>query len=398
MTSVLVVDDSRPVRKLVGSVLTEHGYEVGTASSAREGVELVQTLDPDVVTMDVRMPGMDGIEAVERIMATNPTPVVMLSAYTTGGGDATIQALARGAVDFLHKPGSETDVDVEDLKSDLVETVDAVAGAPVDRLAANVRSIDDREPGEDSNARPFADPEADIDAVTGLPGRLPLDMRSRTPSPDRPEVATQPATPPTVVIGASTGGPNVLDGVVTGLPAALNARVLVVQHMPPSFTGRLASHLDDVGGYDVAEARDGATVGAGEMLVAKGDYHMRVSGFAGGAGPNGRRLQVSLDQDERIHSVRPAVDATMASVARREFAPLVGVVLTGMGEDGAAGIESMHAVGATTIAQNEETSPVFSMPRHAIETGCIDNVLAAEAIPAAIVDAVEKREREEAHA
>jgi two-component system chemotaxis response regulator CheB len=368
MTSVLVVDDSRLVRSLVGSTLTEHGYEVGTASDGHEAVERVRECDPDVVTMDVRMPGMDGIDAVEEIMRTNPTPVVMLSAHTAKGAEATIRALARGAVDFLHKPGTETDVDIDDLRSELLATIEAVDGAPTEALI-----VDADDPGATETASDGADASEE----------------PPTPDPDPHEGKRRP---PTVVIGASTGGPKVLEGIMAALPASLSARVVLVQHMPPSFTGRLADHLDGVGEYDVSEAADGASVGPGEAVVAKGDHHLRVTA------DGGERLAVALDRSERVHSIRPSIDVTMASVAEAVTGPLVGVLLTGMGKDGAAGIEAMKAAGATTIVQNEATSPVFSMPRNAIETGAVDHVLAPSHVPDAVRDAVGQPQREEAHA
>jgi two-component system chemotaxis response regulator CheB len=179
---------------------------------------------------------------------------------------------------------------------------------------------------------------------------------------------------------------------MAALPASLSARVVLVQHMPPSFTGRLADHLDDVREYAVTEATDGGSVGPGEAVVAKGDHHLRVTGTAGD------RLGVSLDRSERVHSIRPSIDVTMGSVAETVPGPLVGVVLTGMGRDGAAGIDAMKASGAATIVQNEATSPVFSMPRNAIETGAVDHVLAPSFVPEAIAEAVRERQPEEAHA
>jgi two-component system chemotaxis response regulator CheB len=372
MTSVLVVDDSRLVRSLVGSTLTEHGYEVGTASDGHEAVERVRECDPDVVTMDVRMPGMDGIDAVEEIMRTNPTPVVMLSAHTAKGAEATIRALARGAVDFLHKPGTETDVDIDDLESELLATIEAVEGAPTEALIVD---SDDESPAGDAGVEPTEDADAE-----------------RPTEPAGEDAREVEGHPPTVVVGASTGGPKVVQSVMAALPASLSARVVLVQHMPPSFTGRLADHLDDVSEYAVTEATDGGSVGPGEAVVAKGDHHLRVTGTAGD------RLGVSLDRSERVHSIRPSIDVTMGSVAETVPGPLVGVVLTGMGRDGAAGIDAMKAAGAATIVQNEATSPVFSMPRNAIETGAVDHVLAPSFVPEAIAEAVRERQPEEAHA
>jgi two-component system chemotaxis response regulator CheB len=377
MTSVLVVDDSRLVRSLVGSTLTEHGYEVGTASDGREAVERVRQCDPDVVTMDVRMPEMDGIDAVEEIMRTDPTPVVMLSAHTAKGAEATIRALAGGAVDFLHKPGTETDVDIDDLESELIATIEAVDGAPTEALMVGTETDEPTSEELPADDDPPADPDPDPDLAEDATGD---------------EEGTDDTGVPTVAIGASTGGPKVVGGILTALPRSLSARVIVVQHMPESFTDRFADHLDDASEYAVTEATDGGTVGPGEAVVAKGDHHLRVTG------EDGDRLSVSLDQGERVHSIRPSIDVTMESVAAVASGPLVGVVLTGMGKDGAAGIDAMTDAGATAIVQSEATSPVFSMPQNAIETGAVDHVLAPSTIPDAIREAVGDRQREEAHA
>ncbi len=391
MSTALVVDDSGFIRTVVGKALSEHGYEVQTASDGREAVELVEEATPDVVTMDVEMPEMDGIKATERIMATDPTPIVMLSAHTEEGAEATLSALDRGAVDFIPKPVEDEGIDLAELQERLVETVEAVEGADVATLAASRAAAsshavssgavaDSRSSGE--SAWSTTGSEADGETAAGgvvETGPVVVDgIDDREVAGDRP----------TVVIAASTGGPAVVEQVLAGIPTSLDPRVLVVQHMPQAFTSRLAVRLDDVTDFSVNEATDGATVGPGQATIAKGDYHLRVADEDDG------ELRVALDRSERVHSVRPAADVTMASAAETAPRPLVGVVLTGMGRDGAAGVEAIAAGGGTIIVQDEATSPVFGMPGAAIETGCVDEVLPPGAIPEAICDAI----REQAHA
>ena len=195
--------------------------------------------------------------------------------------------------------------------------------------------------------------------------------------------ATEYVDGPTVVIGSSTGGPTVVETVLSELPLAADLRVLVVQHMPDGFTGRFAERLDARSEYAVSEATDGARVGGGEAVIAAGDYHMAVDSYRTG------RVGVSLTQDPPVNNVRPAVDVTMETAAATVDGPLVGVVLTGMGEDGAAGIEAIAEAGGTTLAQDEATSAVFGMPKRAIETGCVDGVAPVDDVAAAILDACE---------
>ena len=373
MTSVLVVDDSQFMRTVIGNLLSDHGYEVYSASDGEGAVEAVETHAPDIVTMDVVMPGMDGIEAVERIMKRRPTPILMLSAHTKEGADATFEALSKGAVDFLAKPGGEVSVDIASLEDRLVETVEAVADADLTSIAR----------------------ERTAETATSVAGTAGTASEAGTepPKPDAPATPAEPSTSdrpaptdrsvvdrPTVVIGASTGGPKIVERVLAGLPLDLDARVLVVQHMPASFTDRLAARLDSVLDYDVSEASDGDRVDGGEILVAKGGYHLEIAHYVNG------RVRVRLTETERVHGVRPAIDVTMRTAADRIDDPLVGVVCTGMGKDGAAGIEAIEAAGGHTIAQDRATSPVFGIPRQAIATGAVDDVLPADEIADGILD------------
>ncbi|WP_323677440.1 chemotaxis-specific protein-glutamate methyltransferase CheB [Halorubellus sp. PRR65] len=365
MTSVLVVDDSQFMRTVIGNVVADHGYRVLSASDGQEAIEMVHEHDPDVITMDVEMPGMDGIEAVSRIMASKPTPILMLSAHTEQGAEATLDALARGAVDFLAKPGGEVTRDIESLGDRIVEKLEAVASAdlssiaPTDgRTAATAEST--------TTARASRPETSDRSAAAG----------DSSVEPDRAFVEH-----PTVVIGASTGGPKILESILRSLPVTLDPKVLVVQHMPESFTDRLAARLDSFLPFDVSEASDGQRVTDGDVVVAKGGYHLEVTSNVAG------NLRVRLTEGERVHGVRPAIDVTMQTAADRVSDPLVGVALTGMGKDGAAGIEAIKRAGGTTIAQDEASSPVFGIPEKAIATGCVDHVRSAADVPGAICDA-----------
>ncbi|HKL28470.1 MAG TPA: chemotaxis-specific protein-glutamate methyltransferase CheB [Natrialbaceae archaeon] len=373
MTSVLVVDDSQFMRTVIGNLLSDHGYEVYSASDGERAVEAVETHAPDIVTMDVVMPGMDGIEAVERIMKRRPTPILMLSAHTKKGADATFEALSKGAVDFLAKPGGEVSVDIASLEDRLVETVEAVADADLtsiarDRTAETATSVAGTTgTGSGADAEPT---EPEVPATPADPSTS-----------DRPTPAERSFVDrPTLVIGASTGGPKIVERVLAGLPLGLDARVLVVQHMPGSFTDRLAARLDSVLDYDVSEASDGDRVEGGEILVAKGGHHLEIAHYVNG------RVRVRLTEKQRVHGVRPAIDVTMRTAADRIDDPLVGVVCTGMGKDGAAGIEAIEAAGGHTIAQDRATSPVFGIPRQAIATGAVDDVLPADEIADGILD------------
>jgi len=363
MTSVLVVDDSQFMRTVIGNVLADHGYRVMSASDGQEAVERVHEHDPDVVTMEVEMPEMDGIEAVGRIMASKPTPVLMLSAHTQDGAEATLDALARGAVDFLAKPEGDVRRNLDSFGGRIVDKIEAVAGADLASIAP-------------TNTATAAAVGGGTDDGGVVETTSPSDDTRPEPEPDRAFVEH-----PTVVIGASTGGPKIIEGILRALPVTLEPKVLVVQHMPGSFTDRLAARLDSFLPFDVSEASDGQRVRDGDVVVAKGDYHMEVTGNVAG------NLRIRLPENERVHGVRPAIDVTMTSAAERVSDPLVGVALTGMGKDGAAGIEAIKRAGGTTIAQDEATSPVFGIPQKAIDTGCVDHVRAAADVPTAICDA-----------
>lgn len=346
---VVVVDDSPFMRGLIADLLADAGVAVvGEAGDGAEALSVVAETRPDVVTMDVEMPGMGGLEAVERLMDETPTPVLMLSAHTAEGAEVTFEALERGAVDFFSKPGGEVSTGVSRKSERLVGAIRSVADADLD-AATRDRRERDQTGGRDSapSTGSLAEPSGDIGG------------------------------PLTVVIGASTGGPNAVERVMSALPMA-DCRIVIVQHMPEAFTSRFADRLDAASAYEVNEASDGARIGAGEAVVARGGSHTRVDSYRTG------RLRVKLDEDDS-QSVTPAADITMRSAAEVVDDPLVGVVLTGMGSDAADGIRAMADAGARTIAQSEDTCVIYGMPKRAVESGGVDEIHDLDDVAGAIV-------------
>jgi two-component system chemotaxis response regulator CheB len=336
------------MRSVITDILESGGVEVvAEARNGREAVEAVKTSDPDVVTMDVEMPEMNGIEAVDRIMNDAPTPVLMLSAHTDENADVTFEALDKGAVDFFTKPGGEVSMEMSRLEDQLVDIVDSVANVDVG--------------GPQATSQSTSEPTSTVQAGDQTY-----------------------AENPTVIIGSSTGGPKMVERVLSELPLEANLRILIVQHMPDGFTGRFAERIDTRSDYEVREASDGDRIGAGEALVAAGDRHLRVSTYRGG------RLRVKLTEDAPVNSVRPAVDVTMETAAAEIDDPLVGVILTGMGGDGADGIRQIKQAGGATIAQDEDTSAVYGMPMRAAETGCVDQILAIQDVAGGILGTIKR--------
>lgn len=356
--SAVVVDDSQFMRTVIVDILEGAGIDVlETASNGETGIEAVLDAEPDVVTMDLKMPGVDGLEAVDRIMAERPTPVLVLSAHAADGAELTFEAMEKGAVDFFEKPSGEVSIGLKQQQEALVSTVRSVANADVSATEAAAQ-------------------HARSGTAGGGRGSTAETTSRGKGVPDHP----------TLVIGSSTGGPTVVEGVLSGLPIEADFRVLVVQHMPEGFTERFAKRLDDASDYTVREAADGDRIGGGEALVARGDSHLEVSGYGGG------RLRVSLTDDDPVNNVRPAVDVTLRTAAERVDGPLSVAILTGMGADGAEGVRAVSAAGGAVIAQDEATSAVFGMPQRAIETGAVDDVRPRDELVAGIVDATTEQQ------
>lgn len=331
---VLVVDDSAFMRQMIGRLLTEAPlFEVvGSARDGVEAVEMAVRLRPDVITLDVEMPRLDGLGALRQLMKACPTPVVMVSSLTRAHAEPTIRALIAGAVDFVTKPENPLDL-------------------------ARV--------GEELRAKVLAASRVRL----GSPARcLPLSAR-RPPGAHRERL---------VVIGCSTGGPQALRALVPALPSWLPAPVLVVQHMPPGFTQPLAERLDRESSLAVREAADGDRLHPGQVLVAPGGWHCLV--HADGT--------VRLDGGPARHGVRPAVDATLETVARSWGDRAVVAILTGMGSDGTDGAKLVHKAGGFILAEDERSCVVYGMPRSVVEAGCAHRVVPLEAMADAIVEAV----------
>ena len=320
--TVLVVDDSQLIGNIVRDLVDGFdGYHVvGIARDGEQALQMVHALDPDVVTLDIEMPGVDGLQALGYIMSECPRPVIMLSAATTRGGvDLTIRALELGAVDFVRKPSEAT----------------AAGWAPV---AARLHDV------------------LRAAARTNLLG-VPMLARPRYRSPG-PRRTTATAARQAVAIAASTGGPRALAEVIPGLSATLDAAVIVVQHMPPGFTAGLARRLDQLAELSVGEAGDGELLRAGTVYLAPGGRHLRVERTAG-------ELRFALSDEPSLHGVRPAADPLFQSVASCFGARAVGVVLTGMGRDGVEGLRAIHEGGGRTLVQDRATSIIYGMPAQA---------------------------------
>jgi two-component system chemotaxis response regulator CheB len=327
---VLIVDDSAFARSTIAAKLaTDPGIEVvGQARDGVEAVEMTLELKPGVVTMDVTMPRMDGLAALEKIMLECPTPVVMLSALTGEGTEATIRALELGAVDFFLKPSVANPAGAEESTKDLISKI---------RVAVSARL-----------------PRRGRGAPPGPAKQPPRKARARSTRLEK-----------VVVIGSSTGGPQALSRLLPALPEDIPAAVLIVQHMPKGFTRSLAERLDQLSQMDVKEAQTGDLAGPGMALLAPGDYHMTI-------GMDGR---IDLNQGPPEHGVRPSVNVTMEAVARVYGAASVGVVLTGMGSDGTRGAGLIKAAGGKVVVQDEATCSVYGMPASVVDAGKADRVL-----------------------
>jgi len=337
--SVLVVDDSAFMRKLVTELIegSDEFRVIGTARHGLDALQKVQMLHPDIVTLDIEMPELDGLGALERIMRESPRPVVMLTAASGAGDEMALRALERGAVEFVRKPSGPISLDLATIREELLTALRAAA-------QVNLAGVRDS-------------------ALASSHQETPL---GANPNPARSIIA----------IAASTGGPRALAELVPALPAQLDASVLIVQHMPPGFTNTLAERLDGLSALMVREAVHGETVEPGRVYLAPGGQHMRLESA-------GRGRVIVLDDAPPVWGVRPSADLLFRAVAESAGPAAIGVVLTGMGRDGAAGLRAIHDAGGAGIAQDRQSSIIFGMPQAAYAAGGATTVLPlAEIAPA----------------
>lgn len=373
--SVLVVDDSGFFRKRLTEILTVSGQirVVGAASNGREGVEMAEKLQPDVITMDYEMPVMDGISAVREIMSKRPVPVLMFSSLTYEGARVTLDALEAGAVDFLPKNFEEIARDSSQLQKILIERVlDVARSTPGARPSG---------PGASSPATTPTPPPPRRPAPSGRAEPRP----ARSPIPESVRPPVRPRSPAkhyrVVAIGTSTGGPVALQRVLAPLPASFPAPLLLVQHMPASFTPAFAERLNKLCNIEVRQAEDGDTLKPGLALLAPGGMQMMIENRGGQA-----RVRI-LPSDERLN-YRPCVDVTFGSLARAFPGKTLGVILTGMGADGKEGCRLMKASGSDVWSQDEKSSVIYGMPMAVAKAGLTDEVLALDDIGPRLVEGV----------
>ena len=345
------MDDSALVRKLIVTALGE-ASDIEVVATARDGLDALEKVDehrPDVVTLDIEMPNLDGLGALAKIREKHPRmPVIMFSTLTERGASATLEALSKGASDYVTKPSNTGSVreGLESVREQLVPRIRALAG--MRQIAPELRA----KPKPAAATRPAG----------------------TKPPPGHAEI---------LVIGCSTGGPDALAKLLPELPADFGVPVLVVQHMPPVFTTMLAQRLDKVAALSVREGRDGDVPKAGEVLIAPGDWHMRLKNVGG-------RPQVALDQGPQENFCRPAVDPLFRSAAEVYGGHAVAVILTGMGQDGLVGVQQLSEKGVPVYVQDEASSVVWGMPGAVAHAGLADRILSIPELAAAVVRAVRR--------
>jgi len=354
---VLVADDSAFMCKVLKEIINSDAQlEVaGTARDGREAVALAESLRPDVITMDINMPHLDGLQATELIMSQHPRPVVIVSSESREGAASTLRALELGAIDFVPKPTNGIDLDMRNIREELTRKLKMAAKVRVVRTATMSKLTAHAPVPHPSAATNAADRAAHSNGANGT--KFPI-----------------------VVIAASTGGPAAVMRVVAGLPKDLQAAVLLVLHMPAAFTSQFTIQLAEVSRLPVKEAESHEAPQPGVIYLCPGAHHLRISSTG----------KIALDGGPRIEGYRPCADVALESAAAFARPLTVAVVLTGMGNDASKGVQAVKAAGGHVIVQDEATSVIFGMPAEAIKTGSVDEILPLDQISAAIEKRVAK--------
>ncbi|MBD3109424.1 chemotaxis response regulator protein-glutamate methylesterase [Bacillus sp. AGMB 02131] len=355
---VLIVEDSAFMRKLITDFLMEdQSFNViGYARNGKDAIDKIKQLQPDVVTLDVEMPIMDGLEALKIIMAECPLPVIMLSSSTQSGADNTVLSMQYGAFDFIAKPSGAISLDLHKVKEELKEKITAASKAKISRFQKNLTVTKQKL----SETVIYSEIESSY---------------NRTIVPKTFSQTSQKV----IAIGTSTGGPRALQRVLTNLPETIDAPIAIVQHMPAGFTKSLANRLDSLSAISVKEVEDSEVLHKGTAYIAPGGYHFRVI-------EKGKDLVAKLGREEAVNGHRPSVDVLFKSISALENYSVICVIMTGMGNDGSKGLITLKQRRPTiSIAESEETSIVFGMPRAAIATNLVDDVENVENIARTIV-------------
>ena len=347
---VLIVDDSALIRQMLQDMLGNDPQieVVGVAQDPYAAREKIKQLNPDVLTLDVEMPRMDGLTFLRNLMRLRPMPVVMISSLTERGAEVTLQALELGAVDFVTKPKIDVASGLQEYQDDIIAKIKMAAGA-ADRVARHC-----------SEATLEVSPKYSADAVL-----------------DKAPVRHFKTTDRIIAIGASTGGTEAIKDVLMQLPPDLPG-IVITQHIPEAFSAPFARRLDGVCALNVSEAQDGEQILPGHVYIAPGSSHLLVV-------RDGAKYRCKISSGPPVNRHRPAVDVLFRSLAQNAGPNALGVILTGMGDDGARGLLEMHEAGATTIAQDEKTSVVWGMPGEAVKLGGVDHVVALDEVPERIL-------------
>ncbi|WGS63919.1 protein-glutamate methylesterase/protein-glutamine glutaminase [Marinitoga aeolica] len=326
---VLIVDDSGFMRMVLKDIIEKQSdmKVIGIAKTGLEGVEKAIELKPDVITMDVEMPELNGLEAVKLIMKKNPTPIIMVSSLTSKDSEITIEALENGAVDFIQKPAGSVSWTFRSVADELLEKIRSASKVDPTKLTRKV-----------------------------------------TIRPKKPRITSLLRGKKIVLIASSTGGPRSLDAIIPNLPKGINVPVVVVQHMPPGFTKSLADRLNRISELTVKEAEDNEELKPDTVYIAPGNYHL-------GLKANGSRVYTYLDKSDKINNVRPAADFTFNDAAEIYKGNIVAAVLTGMGKDGAKGAFKIKHYGGKIIAESPKTCVVYGMPKAVVEENYADFIL-----------------------